>query len=154
MYVMEHNNTYNLMNQMTQESKSLWRIKKNYLKEAKTKQMKAFWTKMAKDKELEESVTCKKSLQVQKEGNREVTRRVKEYNLDVMIAVGYRVGSVVGTRFRQWATKTLREHITKGYTIKDAASANTSGLEIVEGNAYRGTLDVIVEPRAYRNTVS
>ena len=39
------------MNQMTQESKSLWRIKKNYLKEAKTKQMKAFWTKMAKDKE-------------------------------------------------------------------------------------------------------
>lgn len=48
---MEHNNTYNLMNQMTQESKSLWRIKKNYLKEAKTKEMKAFWTKMVKDKE-------------------------------------------------------------------------------------------------------
>jgi hypothetical protein len=48
---MEHNNTYNLMNQMTQESKSLWRIKKAYIKEAKTKQMKDFWTKMAKDKE-------------------------------------------------------------------------------------------------------
>lgn len=48
---MEHNNTYNLMNQMTQESKSLWRIKKTYIKEAKTKQMKDFWTKMAKDKE-------------------------------------------------------------------------------------------------------
>ena len=48
---MEKNNTYNLMNQMTQESKSLWRIKKNYIKEAKSKEMKAFWTKMQKDKE-------------------------------------------------------------------------------------------------------
>lgn len=48
---MEHNNTYNLMNQMTQESKSLWRIKKNYIKEAKGKAMKDFWSKMAKDKE-------------------------------------------------------------------------------------------------------
>lgn len=49
---MEHNNTYNLMTQMTQESKSLWRIKKQYIKEAKTKEMKAFWSKMVKDKEL------------------------------------------------------------------------------------------------------
>ncbi|MEK7228334.1 MAG: hypothetical protein AAB681_03200 [Patescibacteria group bacterium] len=48
---MEHNNTYNLMTQMTQESKSLWRIKKNYIKEAKSKIMKAFWAKMLKDKE-------------------------------------------------------------------------------------------------------
>lgn len=48
---MEQNNTYNLMNQMTQESKSLWRIKKNYMKEAKSKEMKAFWSKMVKDKE-------------------------------------------------------------------------------------------------------
>ena len=48
---MEQNNTYNLINQMTQESKSLWRIKKNYVKEAKTKAMKDFWTKLAKDKE-------------------------------------------------------------------------------------------------------
>ena len=48
---METNNVYNLMTQMTQESKSLWRIKKNYIKEAKTKVMKDFWTKLAKDKE-------------------------------------------------------------------------------------------------------
>lgn len=48
---MEHNNTYNLMNQMTQESKSLWRIKKQYIKDAKSKTLKDFWTKMAKDKE-------------------------------------------------------------------------------------------------------
>lgn len=49
---MEHNNTYNLMTQMTQESKSLWRIKKNYIKEAKSKALKDFWTKVAKEKEV------------------------------------------------------------------------------------------------------
>ena len=70
-----------------------------------------------KEKELREEATCKESLQVQTEGGRQVRRRVRLYNLDVIIAVGYRVGSVVGTHFRQWATKTLREHITKGYTI-------------------------------------
>lgn len=48
---MEHNNTYNLMTQMTQESKSLWRIKNNYINEAETPEMKAFWTKLAEDKE-------------------------------------------------------------------------------------------------------
>lgn len=42
---------------------------------------------------------------------------MKEYNLDVLIAVGYRIDSVVDTKFRQWATKTLKNHITKGYTI-------------------------------------
>ena len=70
-----------------------------------------------KDKELIEKSTCKESLQVQKEGGREIERKVKLYNLDVMIAVGYRVNSIIGTNFRIWATKTLREHITKGYTI-------------------------------------
>jgi hypothetical protein len=48
---MENNNVYNLMNQMTQESKSLWRIKKLYVKDAKSKASKAFWSKMIKDKE-------------------------------------------------------------------------------------------------------
>jgi prophage maintenance system killer protein len=70
-----------------------------------------------KDKELEIESTCKESLQVQNEGHRQVLRKVKTYNLDVMIAVGYRVNSVIGTNFRIWATKTLREHITKGYTL-------------------------------------
>ena len=48
---MEHNNIYNLMTQMTQESKSLWRIKNNYIAEAETEEMKAFWTKMTQEKE-------------------------------------------------------------------------------------------------------
>jgi hypothetical protein len=73
-----------------------------------------------KEKELDEKATCKDFLQVQKEGKRDVTRTIKHYNLDVMIAVGYRISSVTGTRFRQWATKTLREHITKGFTINRA----------------------------------
>ena len=68
-------------------------------------------------RELSERATCKESLQVQIEGNRKITRKVREYNIEVLIAVGYRINSVVGTRFRQWATKTLREHITRGYTL-------------------------------------
>ncbi|KKR54231.1 MAG: RhuM [Parcubacteria group bacterium GW2011_GWA2_40_23] len=70
-----------------------------------------------KQKELVKRATCKESLQVQDEGNRRVERRIKEYNLDVVIAVGYRINSIIGTHFRQWATKILREHITKGYTM-------------------------------------
>ncbi|MDO8659526.1 MAG: virulence protein RhuM/Fic/DOC family protein [Candidatus Parcubacteria bacterium] len=70
-----------------------------------------------KDKELEIKATCKDSLQVQIEGNREIERVIKFYNLDAIIAVGYRINSVLGTNFRIWATKTLREHITKGYTF-------------------------------------
>jgi prophage maintenance system killer protein len=70
-----------------------------------------------KDKELSQKATCKKSLQVQKEGSRTITRELQEYNLDIIIAVGYRISSVVGTKFRQWATKTLRSHIIDGYTI-------------------------------------
>lgn len=70
-----------------------------------------------KEKELEQKSTCSKMEQVQIEGKRSVKRTLDIYNLDILIAVGYRVNSVLGTKFRQWATKTLREHITKGYTI-------------------------------------
>lgn len=68
-------------------------------------------------KELSLKATCKESLQVQMEGKRQIKRTSKEYNLDVLIAVGYRINSIIGTKFRQWATKTLREHITKGFTL-------------------------------------
>jgi prophage maintenance system killer protein len=70
-----------------------------------------------KDEELNFKATCKDSLQVQIEGKREIKRTVRLYNLDAIIAVGYRINSVVGTNFRIWATRTLKEHITKGYTI-------------------------------------
>ena len=56
---------------------------------------------------------------VQNEGQRNVKRKVKCYNLDAIIAVGYRVNSKKATRFRQWATKTLKEYITKGFVLND-----------------------------------
>ncbi len=69
------------------------------------------------EKELERKPTSSKMELVQIESGRTVKRQVDIYNLDILIAVGYRINSVVGTKFRKWATKTLREHITKGYTI-------------------------------------
>ena len=69
------------------------------------------------ENELELEATCKDSLQVRREGNRVVRRKQKMYNLDVIISVGYRVKSVRGTRFRQWANKVLKEYLLKGYSI-------------------------------------
>ena len=71
------------------------------------------------DGELPNS-TCKKFLQVQKEGNREVKRNIAHYNLDMIIALGYRVQSDVAVRFRIWATTRLHEYIQKGFTMDDS----------------------------------
>lgn len=70
-----------------------------------------------REKELSQVSTCSKMEQVRIEGGREVKRTLEIYNLDLLIAVGYRINSNVGTKFRQWATKTLRTHIVDGYTI-------------------------------------
>ncbi|NCU38207.1 Fic/DOC family protein [Candidatus Saccharibacteria bacterium] len=70
--------------------------------------------------EMEESATCKEFLQVQNEGGRAIRRKTKQYNLDAIIAVGYRIGSGKGTAFRKWATKTLRSYITDGFAINPA----------------------------------
>jgi hypothetical protein len=69
------------------------------------------------DEELEELATAEDFSVVQIEGQRRVQRCLKHYNLDAIISVGYRVNSKRGTRFRQWATRTLREHLVRGYTI-------------------------------------
>lgn len=71
------------------------------------------------DKELDMDSTCKNFLQVQKEGNRNVKRNIDHYNLDMIIALGYRVQSDVAVRFRIWATKRLHEYIQKGFTMDD-----------------------------------
>ncbi|MDP2655944.1 MAG: virulence protein RhuM/Fic/DOC family protein, partial [bacterium] len=70
-----------------------------------------------KENELDRKATSSKMELVQNESGRQVRREIDMYNLEVLIAVGYRINSVVGTKFRQWATKTLRQHITKGYTL-------------------------------------
>jgi prophage maintenance system killer protein len=69
------------------------------------------------EQELTEKATCKDFLQVQAEGGREVKRKRKHYNLDAIISVGYRVNSQRATRFRIWATNTLRQHLVEGYTL-------------------------------------
>ena len=72
-----------------------------------------------KDGELENSSTNKKFLLVQNEGNRQVKRNIDHYNLDMIIALGYRVQSQVATRFRIWATQRLHEYMQKGFTMDD-----------------------------------
>ncbi len=67
--------------------------------------------------ELQKLPTCKEYLQVQQEGSRIVRRRQKIYNLDVIISVGYRVKSIRGTQFRQWANGVLKAYLIKGYSI-------------------------------------
>ena len=69
--------------------------------------------------ELDKERTHKKFLLVRQEGNRSVNRQISHYNLDMIIAVGYRVKSQVATRFRQWATAHLHEFIQKGFTLDD-----------------------------------
>jgi len=72
-----------------------------------------------KSEELSKESTSAKIAQVQKEGNREITRQINIYNLDVIIAVGYRVNSKRGTEFRIWANKILKEFLIKGFSINE-----------------------------------
>lgn len=69
--------------------------------------------------ELEESATTKDFLVVQKEGNRDVKRNIKHYNLDLIISVGYRVNSFRGTQFRIWATQRLKEYLLQGFILNE-----------------------------------
>ena len=77
-----------------------------------------------KDGELFTEATNKKFLLVRREGNRQVRRNIDHYNLDTIIAVGYRVNSKKATHFRQWATKTLKEYIQKGFVLNDELMKN------------------------------
>lgn len=71
------------------------------------------------ENELEQNRTCRKFRLVQQEGSRTIEREVENYNLDVIISVGYRVKSQQGTQFRIWATQRLREYIVKGYSLNE-----------------------------------
>lgn len=70
-----------------------------------------------KTHELEESATCAKIAQVRQEGNRTIVRQIPFYNLDMIISVGYRVNSIRGTRFRQWANKIIKDYMLRGYAV-------------------------------------
>ena len=109
------------------------------------------------DGELAEEATCKDFLQVQQEGGREVQRRRKHYSLDAVISVGYRVNSSRATRFRQWATRVLREHLTQGWTLnRERFEENARELEAalalvrkaaqnpaLEAGSGRGLVDIV-----------
>ena len=71
----------------------------------------------ALNEELKDTSTVAKFATVQKEGNRQITREIEYYNLDVIISVGYRVKSKNGIIFRQWANKILKDYMLKGYAI-------------------------------------
>ncbi|HEY3268854.1 MAG TPA: virulence RhuM family protein [Armatimonadota bacterium] len=77
--------------------------------------------------ELDEAATCKDYLQVRQEGARRVSRRLRHYSLPAILAVGYRVRSARGTRFRQWATARLNEYLVKGFTMDDERLKNPPG---------------------------
>ncbi|MEM7386331.1 MAG: virulence RhuM family protein [Verrucomicrobiota bacterium] len=77
--------------------------------------------------ELSEKATVKESLTVQSEGQRKVQRKVKFYNLELILAIGYRVRSPRGTQFRQWATAHLREYLVKGFVMDDERLKNPGG---------------------------
>ena len=74
-----------------------------------------------KSGELEEEATCAKNAQVriEVEGNRTVSRSIPYYNLDMIISVGYRVNSIRGVRFRQWANSVLKQYLIKGYAVNE-----------------------------------
>ena len=87
--------------------------------------------------ELDKSSTVAKNATVQKEGVREVVREVDYYNLDMIISLGYRVNSKRATQFRIWATKVLKDHIVKGYSV------NENRLEIIGLNELTQTIELL-----------
>lgn len=76
------------------------------------------------DKELQEDSTCKNYLQVQQEGNRQVQRTIKVYNLQMILAIGYRVRNNVGIHFRNWVSSILTEYMQKGFAMNDERLKN------------------------------
>lgn len=93
--------------------------------------------------ELDEVSTCRKFRQVRMEGNRQVTRELPFYNLDMIISLGYRVKSLIATRFRRWATERLKEYMIKGFTMDDERLKNLGG-----GNYWRELLERIRDIRS------
>ena len=93
-----------------------------------TKQLISYHLKNIFDeKELAKDATVKEFLTVQNEGEREVSRNIEFYNLDVIISLGYRINSKIATVFRQWATLRLKEYIIKGFTLDDERLKQNGG---------------------------
>ncbi len=106
-----------------------------------------------KSGELNKNETCAKIAQVQIEGNKKIKRNILKYNLDVIISVGYKVNSIEGTQFRQWATQRLKEHLVNGYSINQQRLEqlqktieiieNTGNDENINIDEAKGLLEII-----------
>lgn len=97
-----------------------------------------------KDGELTIEATNKNFLLVRQEGNRQVKRNIDHYNLDMIIALGYRVQSQVATRFRRWATQRLHEYIQKGFAMDDELCFSISN-DCFSKKFYIFALDTILK---------
>ena len=101
-----------------------------------------------KEKELDKNLTVKFFLIVQKEGNREVKREVEHYNLDMIISIGYRVNSIIATKFRQWATSVLKNYIQNGYAInthkitEQRLSLLENDMQIIKSHIKNNTIEI------------
>lgn len=95
------------------------------------------------EQELDEISTCRNFRQVRIEGNRQVSREIPFYNLDMIISVGYRVKSRIATNFRRWATERLKEYMIKGFTMDDERLKQMGG-----GGYWRELLDRIRDIRS------
>ena len=95
------------------------------------------------EEELTKEATVRKFRIVQMEGSRNVEREVEHYNLDMIIALGYRIRSIIATRFRQWATERLKEYIIKGFTLDDERLKKLGG-----GSYWKELLERIRDIRA------
>jgi len=105
--------------QLDSKSETLWLSQKQIseLLDTSTDNISLHLKNIYQDKELDAKATTEDYSVVRQEGKREVKRRLKHYNLDAIISVGYRVNSKKGTQFRQWATARLKEYLVKGYTL-------------------------------------
>lgn len=95
------------------------------------------------EEELDKNSTCQNFRQVQKEGNRNVSREIPFYNLDMIISLGYRIKSKVATNFRRWATERLKEYMIKGFTMDDERLKGNGG-----GNYWKELLVRIKDIRS------
>ncbi len=107
--------------QITLENETLWLTQKNIAEvfNVTVATINEHIKNIYEERELEENPTIRNFLIVQKEGQREVERNTKHYNLDMIIALGYRVKSTTATQFRIWATNILKEYVLKGFAMND-----------------------------------
>lgn len=115
--------------QTTLENETLWLTQKNIAEvfNVTVATINEHIKNIYDDRELEENSTIRNFLIVQKEGQREVKRDTKHYNLDMIIALGYRVKSTTATQFRVWATNILKEYVVKGFAMNDEMLKSSGG---------------------------